>query len=48
VDVQDGYEVNGSPLDSDDVGAVDDSQFPTIQLNGTTVDSTDTINFIPE
>jgi hypothetical protein len=45
VDVQDGYQVNGSPLDSDDVGAVDDSQFPTIQLDGVTVDSTDTINF---
>jgi len=48
VDVQDGYEVNGSPIDYDDVGAVDTADFPDLQFNVTTVDSTDTINFIPE
>lgn len=27
---------------------VDDSEFPTLQINGVTVDSTDTIDFVPE
>jgi hypothetical protein len=44
----DGYNINGSPLDSNDVGAVDDSQFPDLQFNGSQIDDTDTINFIPE
>jgi len=35
-------------LSAADVGAVDTSDFPDFQFNGTTVDSTDTINFIPE
>jgi hypothetical protein len=41
-----GYDVNGSPLDSNDVGAVDDSQFPTLEdQNGNPLDSTDTLTF---
>jgi len=35
-------------LTASDVGAVDSSNFPDLQFNGSTVDSTDTINFIPE
>jgi len=35
-------------LSAVDVGAVDTGDFPDLQFNGTTVDSTDTINFIPE
>jgi len=35
-------------LSAADVGAVDTTDFPDLQFNGTTVDSTDTINFIPE
>ena len=32
-------------LTASDVGAVDSSNFPDLQFNGSTVDSTDTINF---
>jgi len=35
-------------LSAVDVGAVDTGDFPDLQFNGVTVDSTDTINFIPE
>jgi len=39
---------DSATLNAADVGAVDTSNFPNLQFNGTTVDSTDTINFIPE